>query len=143
MPFIRPQLEVHDIMKAQYEDGRTRYLCERCHYPIEVEGDSFYEFSGPEDLNFWCPNCQDLPRASLVGVAATSLPLELRLQDRFTLHIVPTAEPGDIRSYCQHATRDLFTDTFWQMTEAKKHVKNVNGSVPQIRMFRPLGMAAN
>ena len=86
-------------MKAKYEDARTRYYCGRCNYPIEVECDSFYEFSGPNDPNFWCPNCEDLPRAMLAGVRATSLPQELRLRDRFTLHIVPTAEPGDIRAY--------------------------------------------
>ena len=84
-------------MRHRYDLAVTRYICDRqrCKAPIDVPSDSFYEFSGPDDPAFWCPSCQDLPRARLVGIPAKELPPQLPLLNGFTLCSVPRLEPSD------------------------------------------------
>ena len=86
-------------MKDKYCRRLSLYECRRCHMPIEVASDRLYWFSGPDDPHFWCPNCQDLPQADLVGTPAEELPAELPLHKGFTLKIVPPAEPSDVEKW--------------------------------------------
>ena len=64
-------------MIEKYDLAVTWYRCTRCRTPIEVPSDSFYRFSGAEDPAFWCPTCEDMPQAAIVGTPAADLPPEL------------------------------------------------------------------
>ena len=86
-------------VKDKYFRSLSLYECRRCGMPIEVESDQFYEFSGPDDPNFWCPNCQDLPQADIIGTPAEQLPAELPLPKGFTVKTVPFAEPTDVDTW--------------------------------------------
>ena len=86
-------------MKEFYDRYSTRYYCDRCGTPIEIESNSFYEFAGVEDPNFWCPSCEDLPQAEIFGTPAKDLPKELHLPKGFVCRIVPLAEPGDVKNW--------------------------------------------
>lgn len=86
-------------MKATYDRCKTRYVCTRCRTPIDIESDTFHWFSGPDDSAFWCPTCEDLPRADFLGTPAENLPTELQLPKNFVCRIVPLAEPGDVKSW--------------------------------------------
>lgn len=83
-------------MKNKYDHNATLYACRRCKSPIEIESDSFYWFHGPDDSNFWCPTCEDLPQAEIAGHPAGDLPIELLLPKQFTCRIVPLLEPHEI-----------------------------------------------
>ncbi len=83
-------------MKNKYDHNVTLYKCQRCGSPIEIESDSFYWFNGPDDSNFWCPACEDLPQAAVVGQPAGDLPIELLLPKQFTCKIVPVLEPHEL-----------------------------------------------
>lgn len=84
-------------MRHRYDFAVTRYICDRprCKTLLDVPSDTIYEFGGPDDFAFWCPSCEDLPFARLVGVPATDLPTQLPLLNGFTLHSVPRLEPSD------------------------------------------------
>ena len=86
-------------MKDRYDLCVTKYRCKRCGTPINVESDTFYYFSGPDDSSFWCPACENLPQADAVGVAAEELPTELQLLKGFCLTAVPPAEMPDVDSW--------------------------------------------
>jgi hypothetical protein len=86
-------------VKDKYFRSLSLYECRRCHMPIEVESEQFYWFGGPDDPNFWCPNCQDLPQADIIGAPAEQLPAELHLPKGFTIMIVPPAEPADVKTW--------------------------------------------
>lgn len=86
-------------MKEIYDRRETRYICERCKTPINVESDTFHWFSGPEDPSFWCPTCEDLPSADVVGTPAQDLPTQLQLPKDFLCRIVPLAEPRDVQQW--------------------------------------------
>jgi hypothetical protein len=86
-------------MKNFYDRYSTRYYCDRCGTPIEIESDSFYEFVGIEDSNFWCPSCEDLPKAEIFGTPARDLPKELYLPKGFVCRVVPLAEPDDVKNW--------------------------------------------
>lgn len=88
-------------MKNRYDLRVTRYQCKRsaCGAPIDVESDQFYWFSGPDDLAFWCSNCQDLPQAEIVGAPAENLPASLQVVKGFELKMVPPVRPGDSAKY--------------------------------------------
>ena len=83
-------------MIEKYDLAVTWYRCTRCRTPIEVPSDSFYRFSGAEDPAFWCPTCEDMPQAAIVGTPAADLPPELQLPNGFVLRSVPSAKPGDV-----------------------------------------------
>lgn len=85
------------MMTSQYELEFTFYRCDRCGTSIRVEADYLYEFSGPDDPEFWCLSCEDLPIATLVGIPAQELPEVLNLPKAFTLRLVPDIESGDAR----------------------------------------------
>ena len=76
-------------MIEHYELSVTKYSCGRCSMPIDVPSEAFYWFSGPEDPNFWCSNCQDLPQAKILGTPAEALPARLDLPKGFVLQAVP------------------------------------------------------
>jgi hypothetical protein len=82
-------------MLQRYELSATRYICTRCKTTIDVPSDSFYEFSGEMDPNFWCAVCQDFPRAEIVGCPAQNLPRGLQLLKAFEIFSVPRLEPAD------------------------------------------------
>jgi hypothetical protein len=86
-------------MKAAYDRYETRYICTRCNTPINVASDTFHWFSGPDDPAFWCPTCEDLPRADFPGTPAHDLPAQFQLPKDFTCRIVPLAEPGDVKEW--------------------------------------------
>ena len=86
-------------MKAFYDRYSTRYYCDRCGTPIEVESESFYWFSGPDNPGFWCPVCEDLPMAVMLGTPARDLPQELSLPKGFLCRNVPLAEPADVKNW--------------------------------------------
>ena len=86
-------------MKENYDRRQTRYTCARCKTPINVDSDMFHWFSGPDDPAFWCPTCEDLPRADLIGTPAEELPMQLQLPKDFTCKIVPLAEPGNVKQW--------------------------------------------
>jgi hypothetical protein len=86
-------------MKDKYDLCVTKYRCRRCRTPIDVESDTFYYFSGPDDSSFWCPTCEDLPMPDPIGVPAEELPIELQLLKGFWLRAVPPAEMPDVDSW--------------------------------------------
>jgi hypothetical protein len=86
-------------MKSSYDLLLTKYRCKRCETPIEVQSESFYYFSGPDDSSFWCPSCEDLPQPDFQGVPAEELPTELQLTKGFRLKSVPPAEFADVKSW--------------------------------------------
>src|SRR5947209_57701 len=86
-------------MKDRYDLSVTKYRCKRCGTPIDVESDSFYYFSGPDDSSFWCPTCEDLPQADTVGDPAEDLPSELQLLKGFVLKAVPCAEMPNVEKW--------------------------------------------
>ncbi len=98
-------------VKHVYDKAATRYYCDRCGTPIEIESETFYEFSGPDDPNFWCPSCEDLPHAVLRGVSAEGLPRELALPKGFSCRLVPYAQPGTAENsnilYRPYSTRSF------------------------------------
>lgn len=83
-------------MIEKYDLAVTCYRCARCETPIQVPSDELYWFAGPEDSAFWCPICEDMPQATIVGCPAADLPPELQLPKGFVLRPVPSAEPGDV-----------------------------------------------
>lgn len=85
------------MMTSQYELEITLYRCARCGTSLRVESDSFYWFSGPDDPEFWCPSCEDLPIATLVGIPAQDLPEVLSLPRGFALRPVPDIESDNAR----------------------------------------------
>jgi hypothetical protein len=84
-------------MRHKYDLSVTSYICDRknCQTPIDIPSGTFYEFSGAQDSYFWCPQCEDLPCARLLGAPADSLPEKLPLLRQFVLHAVPRLEPSD------------------------------------------------
>ena len=84
-------------MRQRYDLPITRYICDRrnCQTPIDVPSDTLYEFASAEDSYFWCPTCEDLPHARLLGTPAPSLPQNLQLLQQFVLQPVPRLEPSD------------------------------------------------
>lgn len=86
-------------MKDRYDLCLTRYRCGRCRSPIDVESETFYWFSGPDDPAFWCPDCGDFPRAVALGVPAENLPTDLQLSKGYRLRAVPAAEIPDVDSW--------------------------------------------
>ena len=85
-------------MKRIYDNAVTRYYCKRCRTPIDVESDSFYWFSSPDDPAFWCPACEDLPQAEVLGTPAKDLPTQLILPQGFVCRPVPLVEPSEVRN---------------------------------------------
>lgn len=83
-------------MKDIYNHNVTLYKCKRCNTTFEIESDSFHWFQSADDAHFWCPACEDMPQAEIVGHAAENLPLELLLPKNFTCRIVPLLEPREI-----------------------------------------------
>jgi hypothetical protein len=83
-------------MKNSYDHNVTLYKCRRCNSPLEIESNSFYWFCGLDDANFWCPACEDLPQAEIVGHPAENLPIDLVLPKGFTLKIMPLLEPHEV-----------------------------------------------
>lgn len=97
-------------MKDRYDHRATKYICNRsnCGTTIEIESESFYWFgrmpdgvsySPTDDSNFWCPSCDDFPRAEIIGTPADDLPARLQLLKDFECHIVPKAEPSDVEKW--------------------------------------------
>ncbi len=86
-------------MKDRYDLSVTRYRCKRCDTTIDVDSDTFYYFGGVDDQSFWCPSCEDLPQAEIVGVPAEELPTELQLLKGFCLTPVPPAEMPDVETW--------------------------------------------
>ena len=84
-------------MISKYELDLTFYECDRCGTSLRVRSDYLYWFSGPDDPEFWCPSCEDLPIASLVGIPAQDLPEALSLFNEFTLRPVPDIKSGEVR----------------------------------------------
>ncbi len=84
-------------MKSRYDLSVTRYICDRprCKTLIDIPSDTLYEFVGIDDSHFWCPTCEDLPYASLLGAAASQLPEKLQLPQQFVLRPVPRLDPSD------------------------------------------------
>jgi hypothetical protein len=84
-------------MRQRYDLSITRYICDRknCQTPIDIPSDTLYEFAGIGDSYFWCPKCEDLPSARLLGALASSLPQKLQLFNQFVLQPVPLLEPAD------------------------------------------------
>src|SRR6266481_10189618 len=84
-------------MRHQYDLCVTRYICDRpkCQTPIDIPSETLYEFSGVGDSYFWCPTCEDLPSARLLGAPACELPQKLQLLQQFVLQPVPRLEPSD------------------------------------------------
>ncbi len=86
-------------MKETYDRCETRYVCTRCKTPINVGSDTFYWFSGTDDPAFWCPTCEDLPMAEMLGMPAEDLPAQLQLPKGFICRMVPLAEPNDVNQW--------------------------------------------
>jgi len=88
-------------MQDRYDLRVTKYFCTRCGTPIDVPSDSFYWFGGTNDPAFWCPTCEDFPRADYPGIPAEDVPRELHVgKDKgFPLRSVPTAEPSDVNDW--------------------------------------------
>lgn len=85
-------------MKRVYDNDITRYYCKRCRTPIEVESDRSYWFTGPDDPEFWCSACQDLPQAETLGTPAENLPTRFLLPKGFLCRPVPLVELSEIRN---------------------------------------------
>ena len=130
-------------MRNRYDLRVTRYICDRhrCKTPIDVESDTFYEFTGPNDPAFWCPRCEDLPKAVLVGTPATALPSHLPLLNRFTLYPVPRLEPSDdvesanlmYRPYSQRSFLRQYIE--WVTLNGVESVCNLRSSATCFKKF--------
>ena len=84
-------------MRHRYDLSVTRYICDRpgCNTHIDIPSDSLYEFAGVEDSHFWCPKCEDLPSARILGRPASQLPQKMQLPKQFFLRPVPLVDPSD------------------------------------------------
>jgi hypothetical protein len=136
-------------MRQRYNLCITKYICGRhgCGSPIELESASLYEFAGPDDPAFWCPKCEDLPHAELVGWPATDLPPRLQLPQGFVLFHVPRFKPTEdldsanllYRPYSQRSFLRQYID--WLKLKGIERICEFSSSATCFKKFDPTSQA--
>lgn len=133
------------IMRHRYDLSSTRYICDRpnCKTPIDIPSNTLYEFASTDDSHFWCPACEDLPSARLLGTPASQLAQQLQLPKQFVLQPVPRLDPSDdpdsgnliYRPYSQRSFLRQYLD--WLILNGVEPVCGFHPSATCFKKFDP------